>query len=98
MLDLLLHPSFVLGALTAAAVLTPVAAWVALRRFRAPSPRRPIILAGAFGPFALVLWFLHNLVLETVGFDSIYSPMILAAIVAVVGFGAGRWSAAASQE
>lgn len=86
MLDLLLNPGVVLGALFVAALLTPLAAVALKSRF----PRGSLAVVGGAGPFALALWGLHSLLIRYVGFDSIFTPMILVIVAAVVGLVAGR--------
>lgn len=87
MIDLLLQPRNVLWALIALAVATPIAAWLLRRNV----PPRVAIIAGAAGPFALGYWGFHNLVLKHVGFDSIWSAVIVVGLAAVLGVGAGEW-------
>lgn len=94
MTSLLLDPFFFQGSLVALAVLTPLVAFL-LWRFRSPRPAWRLVLAlGAFGPLALLLWGYHNLVLAVLGFDRIWSALLVLVTGAVIGFFLGRWVAA----
>lgn len=71
------------------AVATPLAAWLAGRlRPEALGPAARQVLAAA-GPFALLLWGFHNAVLHFVGFDSLFSALIVIAVAAAAGWFAG---------
>jgi len=90
MTDLLLNPSVFLGLLVFGAVVTPCAAF-ALWRARPELRQRWLIAAGAFGPASLILWFVHNAVLETVGFASVWSILVLLVTAGAAGVAAGLW-------
>lgn len=88
---LLLNPTSFLALLVAGALLTPVLGFFAARRI--PEWRRTAAVLGAFGPFALAFWGVHNAVLAVVGFDSVWSAIIVVAACVVAGWAAGRWAA-----
>ncbi len=90
MLELILTPAAFLGTLIAGAVLTPMlalAGWKTRPEFR----RRWLIAAGAAGPVIIAMWGLHNLVLEFVGFASVWSLLIVVSGGVLLGAGAGLW-------
>ena len=87
MIRFLLDPTHVLLLLIAGAIATPIAAWLVGTRWAIG--RREKLSIGAFGPFALVYWGFHNLVLKVVGFDSIFSVMIVLAVAGVIGWVVG---------
>jgi len=91
MTALLLDPTSFLALLIAGAVVTPLVGFAVVRWV--PGWRRTGMVAGAFGPFALAFWGIHQMVLKTVGFDSIWSVVIVLTSCAVVGWLAGRWAA-----
>lgn len=94
MTSLLLDPFLFQGGLVVLAFLTPLLA-LAIRRFRSGlMPARLTIVLGVFGPLALLLWGYHNLVLAVLGFDRIWSALLVLATGAAVGFFLGRWVAA----
>jgi hypothetical protein len=88
MLRLLLDPMNVTIALVLLAVATPLAAWQLRTRL---AGRRFALLLGASGPLLLILWGIHNLVLETIGFASVWSALILLVLAVCVGIAAGWW-------
>ncbi len=90
MLQLILDPTRLLILLILLAVATPVAAW--LLRHRLPGVRLSLVL-GASGPAILALWGIHNLVLETIGFASVWSALLLLVLAVAIGIGAGWWLA-----
>lgn len=90
MLKLLLNPQFLLYGLIALAIATPLTSAFAIRHAR---PRTRIIV-GSAGPFALLFWFLHNAVLENVGFDRVASILIVCGVASIIGFAAGWWASA----
>ncbi len=90
MLDLLLDAQRFTILVAVLAVLTPACGWLLRRRFPATGRRLPLVVA-LFGPFALGLWGLHNAVLTVLGFDSIFSAIVMVVIAAAVGWLAGDW-------
>lgn len=90
MTQLLLNPTFFNAALIAFALLTPVVALVGTRLSWWRGRRLPLAI-GALGPFALLFWVFHNLVLAVVGFDRMWSVVIILAVAGVLGFLGGRW-------
>ncbi|MBI1291594.1 hypothetical protein GC173_10175 [bacterium] len=90
MTALLLNPTSFLALLVAGAVATPVIGLLAARWL--PDWRRTAWVFAALGPFALAFWAVHNAVLATVGFDSVWSAIIVAGACAIIGWLAGRWA------
>ena len=91
MIELLLRENVILGLLAAAAVLMPL---IGLSCYRLHwAPRRPALLIGALGPFALIYWFFHNLILSLFGFDSVLSAAIVILVAAAIGLVGGNWAA-----
>jgi len=88
MLRLLLNPQVVLYALIALAIATPLATYFARNQIE---PRTRLIIACA-GPFALLFWFFHNAVMNSVGFDRIASVLIVCGSAIAIGFAAGWWA------
>lgn len=93
MTELLLNPTVFQAGIVVLAILTPLVA-LAGRRMGWKLGHRLTLLVGALGPFALVFWGFHNLILATVGFDRMWSVVIILSVAGVVGFLAGRWAAA----
>ncbi|CAN5339897.1 hypothetical protein BH09SUM1_BH09SUM1_16200 [soil metagenome] len=91
MTKLILDPRNVLIALIACAILTPVIALFISRTRKAE--KRICILLAAVGPGVLLYWGFHNFVLKTIGFDSIFSAIIVIAVAAAIGWFAGGWIA-----
>ena len=91
-MNLILDPQVILGILIGLAILTPVGAVGAYRLRPDLFPRRLVVLGGALGPFALIYWGFHNMVLKALGFDSIYSALIVFLVAAVIGYAAGDWA------
>jgi len=89
MINLLLNPTFVWAALAVTAVVTVVLGLM-LRR-RAGMDRRVAVVIAASGPFALVYWVFHNVVLAVVGFDSVFSALIVVGVACAIGWCAGSW-------
>jgi hypothetical protein len=85
---LLLNESYFLALLVAGAVLTPLAAWLAGK----PLPSRLRLSLAMLGPIALVFWGIHLAVLQVLGFDSIFSVLVMLALGLATGIAAGRWS------
>lgn len=93
MIDWLLQPNSVFLVLMVLTIATPlVGAYVSLMKNR--RYRRLGLVIVAAGPFALVYWGLHNLILAALGFDSIFSVLLGITVCAVIGFRAGRWVSA----
>lgn len=91
MLKYLLDPTYVQIGLLVLAVVTPLLAW-ALKRARPDVyTRRMAIAIGAAGPFALLYWQFHQLVLGVLGFDRIISAVVVIGVAALVGLAAGYW-------
>ncbi len=90
MLDWLLDAQRFTIVLSALAVVTPLAGWLTKKRLPDTGRRLPLVIA-AFGPFALVLWGVHNAVLAVFGFDSIFSAALMVLLAAAVGWLAGEW-------
>jgi hypothetical protein len=91
MTALLLNPTVFFWLLVAAALATPLGAWLG-HRWSGVQPRTWLAV-GAFGPVALILWGVHNLVLGVVGFDSIFSVAIMLGLGLAIGWLTGRWAA-----
>lgn len=89
MIRFLLDPTHVLILLAALAIATPLAAAIVGRLRPTLLGRRPRLALAAAGPFALVYWGFHNLVLKLVGFDSIFSVMIVVGVAALIGWFVG---------
>ena len=89
-LDLLLDPVAFNAGLVALALGLPVAAW-ALWRARPELRRRWLLASGAAGPWALVLWGIHNGILAWLGFASIAGTLLVLALGAASGLAAGLW-------
>jgi hypothetical protein len=92
MINKVLNPSVVLAALAALAILTPVVCFIVYRFRPALLSRRPALVIGLSGPAALGYWFFHNAVLGAVGFDSIWSALIVIGVAAAIGLAAGSWA------
>ncbi len=90
MLETILNPNAFLGILIAGALATPLLA-LAVWKTRAELRARWLAAAGASGPGVLLLWGAHNLVLETVGFASVWSLAIVVAGAAAIGTATGIW-------
>jgi len=70
------------------AVATPLLGFLLYRTGKA---RRRVALAiGASGPFVALFWGFHNLVLHVVGFDRIWSVLIILGVAGITGFLVGR--------
>lgn len=92
MIQIILNPTAVITALAVLAIATPVVALVALRLRPERVPRRLAWVVAAAGPFALAYWFFHNLILDQVGFDSVYSAAIIVGVALCAGVAVGFWA------
>ena len=92
MIQKLLDPQFLQLALVALAIATPVLAFVLYRANVRNFSRRIAIILGAIGPFAFAYWHFHQFILARVGFDSMYSALIVMGVAIVVGSVAGLWA------
>lgn len=90
MLELIIDPTRLTLLLAMLAVATPVAAWLLGHRLNGWRAR---LLLAASGPAVLLLWGVHNLVLETLGFASIWSAILLLALAVGLGAASGWWLA-----
>jgi hypothetical protein len=90
-INILLNPTNILVILIAGALFLPAGAFALHRARPRLLTKRPAIAIAGLGPFALLYWFFHNLVLGVVGFDSIYSVIIVIGCALCVGWFAGDW-------
>ncbi|MDX2176867.1 MAG: hypothetical protein SF028_10390 [Candidatus Sumerlaeia bacterium] len=90
-MSLLLDIGFMWKALIALAVLLPLAGF-ALYFSGALRHQRAAFCVGALGPWLLALWTLHEVLIRTIGFDSIATAGILAAVAMASGWLAGVWA------
>lgn len=88
-ISLLLNHTAALLIFGLAALLTPGLGWYLWRCRMAP--RRLAIVIGAAGPALLAGWGVHNLVLQLIGFDSVFSALIMLGGGCLAGWLAARY-------
>ncbi|MCC6547575.1 hypothetical protein IT570_10445 [Candidatus Sumerlaeota bacterium] len=91
MIQKILDPDFLRVALVATAIATPLLSFILYRGRVTHYSRRMAIVIGLIGPFAFGYWFFHQFILETIGFDSIYSALIVMGVAIIIGSIAGMW-------